>query len=1259
MALAVMASGSNERALHPFFTTKPGKLDKDVLSPCHCSCEIWSLDKSNALLGLPDSPRKRQRTDGPISISDGGSNEDSSMGQRTEETIDGPDVTISALSKHSPGNISPANANGLSNNIDEQVERTNDPDAPILLCQPPELETAYNTGDTAVPSTTQVMPPHQMLRVRPDGRLKSPKSSKVLESAFGHSKPPSSRTTPHPQVETTSVMLKFGSDGRLGTTREISAADSSKAKRKRGRPRGASQPPPSLLVVIRYGENNESRMSLGRQLGMILSGQERHQITPPCPRAGPMKPTHPFFLPGAGKPDGGKFSATGKSNSLNTPNLITSSASPSKLTSPKKSRVTSKPPGTIDSHPNSSSKIFPAFGTDHAKITRFPGACEPIWPPYGMLNCGRENDVSSDRDLLESLQRASLKGRKLKDSPLNIPIEQSVLQRYIELASTLGNDKEAMFRMTSREFRRFRRPDRRVVTGKDLQMKLERRIHSPFSQEALKIEGEGAPEAGLNSPSTQLLHGAIQRRYTQLPDTRTAFDRFECESHDWMRKYAPKAAEEVLQAGPEAIMLRNWLQRLQVSSTTFKSEVSKSGDPNLQSHRGSSKLRRRKKRRSDELDGFVISSDEERDEMNEISEPDESSSVNCNGKRTIIRHNEAFGGLSSITGGISNAVLISGPHGCGKTAAVFAAATELGFEVFEINSGSRRSGKDLLDKVGDMTRNHLVKSGYESEIQTNDDNLTLMNKLDEKLQADIDSGRQGTVKNFFRTKTSNKSKDPKKKVLEEASNLQKQSADTKSKSSTTDAQTTKSQNQKQSLILLEEVDILFEEDKSFWATTLDLILRSKRPVVLTCSDESLLPLDEISFHAILRFSPPPERLATDYLLLVAANEGHLLSSRTVTALYCAKNSDLRASLAELNFFCQIGIGDDKGGLEWMLIDERSELATEEYKSLRVVSKNTYCAGMGWLGGEVPSSDSYRTFDQMSESYTQLWHEWSISPGTQDLKLSPHTLPNKSRDQARLEDLKHLDLSFEALSAVDVFPSSVVRHEHSIKIDAMVPSLQEPSRGGYIEGIPLLYADPVPEYSEVGESIALSLHASAKTQLKAVFEFVNSTSGAVQEIPRLVQERSALGTSASRDYCSPFIALTQEARPVLGIPRGPSISNFDGPKNTICEDLAPYVRSIVSYDVRLGEQRRQLSSLLSMTGVEGRTRTTRASRAALEGGDKANTRREKWFPQNLDFDIVLQTGGDDWQLVLQQVVNKNHDFEEEGQVQALDASERSD
>ncbi|KPP79183.1 ATPase family AAA domain-containing protein 5-like [Scleropages formosus] len=57
---------------------------------------------------------------------------------------------------------------------------------------------------------------------------------------------------------------------------------------------------------------------------------------------------------------------------------------------------------------------------------------------------------------------------------------------------------------------------------------------------------------------------------------------------------------------------------------------------------------------------------------------------------------------------LCNTLLITGPPGVGKTAAVYACAQELGFKVFEVNASSQRSGRQILSQLKEATQSHQV-----------------------------------------------------------------------------------------------------------------------------------------------------------------------------------------------------------------------------------------------------------------------------------------------------------------------------------------------------------------------------------------------------------------------------------------------------------------------------------------------------------------------------------------------------------------------
>ena len=200
-------------------------------------------------------------------------------------------------------------------------------------------------------------------------------------------------------------------------------------------------------------------------------------------------------------------------------------------------------------------------------------------------------------------------------------------------------------------------------------------------------------------------------------------------------------------------------------------------------------------------------------------------------------------------------------------------------------------------------------------------------------------------------------------------------------------------------------------------------------------------------------------------------------------------------------------------------------------------------------------------------------------------------------------------------------------------------LTERTRNSYVEGSNILQADPVVDQTGLSDLIAVAIRTCARRLLND--GQTSDTPPPIDQsmisiIAHVIQGSQDEKPSTKSSISPAFDPISRSQKAVLGIPKGPQISAFDGPLSVLAEDLAPYVRSIVSYDLRLEDQRRQLSSLFSQPGKNGKkARTTRASRAALEGGSKAYTRRERWFPNNTNFDAVLETGGKKWQDVLLQ------------------------
>lgn len=613
-------------------------------------------------------------------------------------------------------------------------------------------------------------------------------------------------------------------------------------------------------------------------------------------------------------------------------------------------------------------------------------------------------------------------------------------------------------------------------------------------------------------------HPVIAQVRSYLPITSTAFDQGRAnDGIAWTVQYAPRTAIDVLQ--PAALQMRDWMRSL-TTSVTQKTHSSV-GDKAAQASKRSSRKKKRRKI-SNELDDFIASSDDETE-----GEYDKN---------------------------VKNAVLISGPAGCGKTASVFAVAKELDFEVFEVHPGMRRSAKDVLDRVGDMTQNHLVQ-GAENGVAAEPDTSTLDAA---SINQDIASGRQGTMNKFFSKTQTDKRRKTRRKISGKS------------------VETTKAPKaQKQSVILLEEVDILFDEDKGFWSGVMSLISQSKRPVVLTCNDERTIPFDDLHLHATWRYEPPSPDLASEYLVALAVNEGHVLERDSVRSLYTSKGHDLRATITELDFWCQMGIGSQKGGLDWMLDHPSSSgpMRTSD-GPLRVFSKDTYASGIGLALPSQVSKDQQEILLRYAQDYLGIsvtdWQEASDVLSTAQ-SSQEHVEPSRKG----LDDLQRATELLDSRSVLDLFDDNL--------------------------------------------AAALSFRiATALTPNRALVEEA--------DIVRAYFSKSEPNELTRDDLASIFEPMTVE-KPTFPPALGRLAPSLEGPTSIIATDIAPYIRSIVAFDQRLEQQREILTGDLQGK----RVRKTRAARAALEGGSKANTRREKWFSEKADFDKVMQTAGKGWPI----------------------------
>jgi DNA polymerase III delta prime subunit len=766
----------------------------------------------------------------------------------------------------------------------------------------------------------------------------------------------------------------------------------------------------SLIIKVKYGHDENTRNLVSKKIDAISEASKPIPAAPqklPKPSTASIlvkkeqknkKSTHPFFF---GKATPKPFVPPDKVEDITA--TLKDTPMPNVTPTPR-----------IPSKPSAPHAIFHGFGNT-SKLTKFPGAVEPIWPPNGMTHIRGPFEFSLPIHVSHPPKLNSSHGKKWKYVASEASQKEDIMKATtskLDIASV----KDELENVDNDKFEApdkcLRLPMKHFESGRKLQKRIRPQISSSLipddtmdnsSDDDLHGDGRIKPKA----------HPAILKAFKMIPNSLSAFDKSECETQSWIHKYAPTTAAEVLQSGREAFILKEWLQTLTVISVE-----SGPGDARALKRSVKGENPAKRKRKSKKLDGFVISSDEGDDDMDEITEPeDDESPWYSQGlvKKTVIRAGDAMAKGSKDSKKLTNAVVISGPNGCGKTAAVYAVAKELGFEVFEINPGSKRSGKDILERVGDMTKNHLVQPAKQDSSQDED-----LQRASAALEADIKSGRQGTMNSFFKANPS-KGKEAVKSNKPKAVNTisKKQSSEVSNKP----------KQQKQSLILLEEVDVLYEEDKQFWATVITLILESKRPIVMTCNDESVVPLQALALHAIIRMTPPPIDLAVNYMLLVAANEGHALKREAVASLYKVQRRDLRSSMTELEFWCQMTVGDRRGGFDWFYpryprgCDKDSQGDT-----IRVISEDTYRSGMGWLGRDSINDESDAK-DIEEEILHQAWNEWQLDAGDWHETLNMGSWVSKLDNESiedRMISLEAYDDFTDAMSAADVYACGVFR-----------------------------------------------------------------------------------------------------------------------------------------------------------------------------------------------------------------------------------------
>ncbi|XP_050693731.1 ATPase family AAA domain-containing protein 5-like isoform X2 [Eriocheir sinensis] len=285
--------------------------------------------------------------------------------------------------------------------------------------------------------------------------------------------------------------------------------------------------------------------------------------------------------------------------------------------------------------------------------------------------------------------------------------------------------------------------------------------------------------------------------------------------HMWTQIFMPKNASQVIGNSDNVTKLKLWLQE-------WKNK------PQI-------RLPKRKKK-SSKKDDFVVS-----DESTYGNEEDEFVST----------------------------YLLCGPPGVGKTAAVYALASELGYKVLEVNASSRRPGRQVMSQLAEATQSHSVSNTSATASQSSNAFTALFSARSSSSVTKKDNSQKEY--SLSSDKASNKTKGV-------------------------------------SLVLFEDIDIVFDEwDEGFMSTVNSLMATTKRPIILTATHACPILFSRIkeSFE-VMEFVKPPQKLTAQHLQLVALANGCHICPHDAECLVHLNKGDIRKSVLDLQLMSQSG-----------------------------------------------------------------------------------------------------------------------------------------------------------------------------------------------------------------------------------------------------------------------------------------------------------------------------------------------------------------
>ncbi|XP_047310768.1 uncharacterized protein LOC124914297 isoform X2 [Impatiens glandulifera] len=242
---------------------------------------------------------------------------------------------------------------------------------------------------------------------------------------------------------------------------------------------------------------------------------------------------------------------------------------------------------------------------------------------------------------------------------------------------------------------------------------------------------------------------------------------------------------------------------------------------------------------------------------------------------------------------LDNVLLVTGPVGSGKSAAIYACAKEHQFRVLEVNTSDWRNGSLLLERFGEGVKNHSIQRYAipNGEVSSS------------KSATSIGPSTEN-VFGFFSDSTTKTLAQSEYGVIQMESFNEENLENTSEMTSSCvwqNKRVTEDHNEL-CLILFEDVDVILPEDRGFVASIQQIASKGKWPIILTCNNDPVLPTNLRRLE--LCFETPSLQEVLWHINKVCSTEKAIIQSSVAKRFVDLCGGDIRKTIMLIQFWCQ-------------------------------------------------------------------------------------------------------------------------------------------------------------------------------------------------------------------------------------------------------------------------------------------------------------------------------------------------------------------